>query len=106
MLKRSIKKIELSKESRKYFNLPLNDENTAAIVTINDGSKYIASFFSYHSIERLRIENARSNEYLGGKYFWKKGMLLIDKCSIDNIKIVIEDILEEGNFEEIFSKIN
>ena len=106
MQKRSIEKIALAKDNRNFFRLPNNNENTAAIVTLKNGNRYVASFFAFNSIEELRTKNATRNEFLGGKYFWEKGMLLIDDCSIENIRLVIEDIIDEGNFEEIFQQIS
>ena len=106
MLNHTIEKIILTRDLRIARNLPVHDDNTDVVVSLGSGELFLASFFSYASIERYRIENVNSKYFLGGKYFWAKGMLLIDNCSKENIHLVVNHIFNEGNFIEIFIRIN
>lgn len=67
--------------------------------------KYIASFFTYANIFELKSRHIRTSEYLNGKYFYAKNMVLVDNCSIENIKTIVNHLLEEGEFREAFRRI-
>jgi hypothetical protein len=79
--------------------------NTDVIVFLSDGYKYTASFFSYAFIEQLREKNKTTGDFLNGKYFWGKNMVLVEACSPDIINPVIKDIIDEGEFREIFRRL-
>lgn len=64
--------------------------------------KYIASFFSYESIPELRRRHQQTGEFLNGKYFFTGNMLLIDECSPESIRAVVEHLIEEGEFKAVF----
>ena len=57
---------------------PAND-NTDVIVTLEDKSRWIASFFSYSNIISLVNKNKLTGECLGGKYLWASDMILADE---------------------------
>jgi hypothetical protein len=80
------------------------DDNTDVIVTFDDGAVYVASFFTYENIEKLRRKNTRTGECLGGKYLWASDMILIDKVDKKSIEQVIADLLRDGSFDTVFSK--
>ena len=81
-------------------------ENADVIVTMENGDKYIASFFAYDSILPIRDTHIETGDFLNGKYFWMKNMLLIDSCLHDNVKNVIEHLIDEGDFKDAFKLIN
>jgi hypothetical protein len=62
-----------------------SDDNTDVIVTLADGARYVASFFTYENIESLRRRNQETGECSAGKYFWASNMVLIDRL----IRIVL-----------------
>ncbi len=68
--------------------------------------KYHASFFTYTNIIELQSQFAKSGEYLKGKYFYAKNMVLIDNCSIKNIRAVVVHMIEEGEFTEVFRRLS
>ena len=78
---------------------------TDVIVWLEGGKKYVASFFKYSYINKIKQKNTISGEYLNGKYFWDRNMILVDECTELLIKPVIEDIINEGNFYEAFRKL-
>lgn len=106
MLHQSIVKIILTRDLRKARNLPVQDDNTDVVVSLENGNLFLASFYSYSSIEKYRKDHMQNQHFLKGKYFWAKGMLLIDDCSKENIQLVVNDIFDQGNFFEIFTRIN
>lgn len=67
--------------------------------------KYAASFFAYDNILALKHQHQQSGAYLKGKYFHAKNMLLIDEWSPESVRAVIEDLIEEGDFWEVFGRI-
>ena len=57
------------------------------------------------SIDEVNLEHMKNGEYLRGKYFWKKNMVLVDECSLKAIEPVIDDLIEEGDFQDAFEEI-
>lgn len=100
-----IDKIYLSTELRRARNLEIQEDNTDVIVKTKNGNIYIAPFFSYECISRICKENQLSGNFLNGHYFWMNRMILIQDCSMESIKLVIDDLLEEGNFKEVFVQL-
>ncbi|OME92383.1 hypothetical protein BK127_42030 [Paenibacillus sp. FSL H7-0331] len=80
------------------------DDNTDVIVTFEDGSRWVASFFTYKNIQTLTEKNRSTGECLRGKYFWGSDMPLIDECSRNRIEEVIRHLINEGDFENIFDR--
>jgi hypothetical protein len=68
------------------------------IVTLLDGSRYVATFFTYESICRITRKNQATGESLAGKYFWASDMILIDKIDRESIELVIQNLLQDGCF--------
>lgn len=100
-----IKKIFITAELEDENNIDQQKGNTDVIVFLSDGHKYTASFFSYAFIEQMREKNKLSGDFLHGKYFWGKNMVLVEKCALDIINPVIKDIIDEGEFNEIFRRL-
>jgi len=82
-----------------------NNSNTDVVIELNSGEKYIASFLTYQNIESLRKENFKSGDFLHGKYFWTKNIVLIDNCSKKSISNVVQFLSDNGDFSEVFKKI-
>lgn len=101
-----IEKIILTRAIRKQQNLPVEDDNTDVIVKMENGAVYLASFFSYDSIEKYRQIHKKKNQLLGGKYFWAKRMLLIEDCVEEKVKQVVKDLVNEGDFLNVFECIS
>jgi hypothetical protein len=78
------------------------DDNTDTIVTFEDGSRWVASFFTYKNIQSLSEKNQQTGECLQGKYFWGSDMLLVDECSRKRIEEVVEHLILKDEFEDIF----
>lgn len=82
-----------------------DDDNTDVIVTWANGSRWVASFFSYKNIQTLTQKNKRSGECLSGAYFWASDMILIDEVSRQRIEEVIDHLIRENDFETVFTQL-
>ena len=78
---------------------------TDVVVQLENEKKYIASFFSYNYINDIISGHMKNGEFLNGNYFWKKNMVLVRNCSLNIIKPVVKDLIDEGNFQEAFSEL-
>lgn len=101
----AIAKVFLTSEFQPETQLDYNNSNTDVIVQMDSGEKYIASFLTYENLESLRKENLGSGLFLKGKYFWTQNMLMIDNCSKESIQTVVNYLLDNGDFTEVFKKI-
>lgn len=86
-------------------NINNEDENTDVIVKYEDGTEWSATFFTYKNIISLSKKNKATGENLNGKYFWASNMLLIKKISRQEIEAVTNELIKDGTFESVFSKI-
>jgi len=100
-----IKEIYIAAENWAEDQWNFEDDNTDVIVTMNNNSKYVATFFTYKNIESLRRKNNKTGECFHGKYFWASDMVLIDNCSRKNIEEVIKHLINEDEFYQTFKEI-
>lgn len=82
---------------------PEND-NTDVIVTFQDGTRWIATFFTYSNVDSLNQKNKQTGESLGGKYFYASYPIFVDEVSRARIEEVVADLIEEGGFEFAFER--
>ena len=80
------------------------DDNSDAIVTLEDGSRWFATFFSYVNIGSLTQKNKQAGECLSGKYLFSTHMILVDQVTRIGIEEVITHLLASGEFESAFSR--
>lgn len=69
------------------------NDNSDVIVTFVDGSRAIATFFTYENIEFLREKNRETGECLSGKFFWTSHMILVDKISRQAVEEIVNHLL-------------
>lgn len=81
------------------------NDNSDVIVTFNDGSRYVASFFTYKNIEHLRKKNQKTGECLNGRFFWASGMVIVERISRVEIEEIINHLLSQEEFNSIFDRI-
>ena len=75
------------------------------IVTLKDNARFVATFFTYENIEYLRQKNKKTGECLNGKFFWASDMVIVDKIKRNEIEEVINHLVSENEFEQIFKRI-
>jgi hypothetical protein len=100
-----VKSIHLTAQNGDNENFDPKRGNTDVILSLENGTKYIASFFAYDNIEGLRLQHQLNGDFLHGSYFWDKNMILIKDCSLQTIETVVSDIIDEGNFQEAFRQL-
>jgi hypothetical protein len=81
----------------------INNDNTDVIVEFDNGTRWIASFFTYNNISKLIEKNRKTGECLNGKYFWASDMILVDEVSRERIEEIIRHLISEDEFESIFT---
>jgi hypothetical protein len=81
------------------------DDNSDVIVTLSNEKKYIATFFTYENIKTLSDKNKSTGECLDGKYFWASNMILIEQINRDLIEQVINDMLNDRSFVQVFTLV-
>lgn len=82
-----------------------SDCNSDVIFELSDGSKWVATFFTYKNIETLRKKNQLSGECLNGTYFCATDMILISEMSDKIIKAVLDEMLSHDEIEIYCTKI-
>ncbi|MBN1340831.1 MAG: hypothetical protein JXA03_15995 [Bacteroidales bacterium] len=97
-----VQRIQLSNENQSDMDFNPATGNTDVIVTLNSGKKFITSFYSYGNIEVLAEKHQENGEFLEGEYFWDKNMVLVKDCERKTIELVVNDIIDEGNFPLAF----
>ena len=105
MTKSPIKEIWLEAEEWDEGQWNPDNDNSDVIVTYENGEQWIASFFTYKNINALVEKNKLSGECLSGAYFWATDMILIDELSRARVESVINDLINEKEFETVFDKI-
>jgi hypothetical protein len=81
------------------------DDVTDAIVTLEDGSRWIATFCAFDHVTALRGNCAANGECLNGKYLWASDLVLIDDTSRESIESVVRDLLATGELRSAFSEV-
>ena len=80
-----------------------SDDVTDVIVTLADGSRWIASFCAFDHLATLRANCAESGENLGGRYLWASDLVLVDDTSRSSIEAVVRDLLANDELQSAFS---
>lgn len=82
------------------------DDVTDAVVTLADGSRWVASFCTFAHLATLRANCAESGECLGGKYLWASDLVLVDDTSRPSLEAVVTDLLARGELRSAFSEVD
>ena len=82
-----------------------DDAVTDVVVTLDDGSRWIATFCTYVHLDTLRRTCASTGENLGGKYLWASDLILVDDSSRASVEAVVRDLLAAGDVASAFSSL-
>lgn len=82
-----------------------SDDNTDVLVTLDDASRWAATFVTYQNVETLRRKNAQTGECLAGRYMWASNLIVVDETSRRAIEAVVADLRATGEFESAFQKL-
>ena len=81
------------------------DDNQRRHCNSKRRKKYVATFFTYDNVRTLTEKNKKTGELLNGKYFWASDMILVDRIDRDTIEKVIDDVIKENSFDQLFKLI-
>ena len=81
------------------------DCNMDVVFTLDDNTKWVATFVTYNNIETLRRKNNTTGECLKGRYFCATDMILVESADQEVIRLVIEDMVSQGNHNLYCSSI-
>jgi len=80
-------------------------DNVDVEVTFDDGSRYMATFFTMENLHKLMEKNAHTGECMKGLYFWASDMIIIGTLTRENIAKIVAHLISEGEFEGAFSRV-
>lgn len=81
-----------------------DDDVTDAVVSLPDGTRWVATFCAFAHVARLRANCAESGECLGGRYLWASDLILVDSTARASIQAVVRDLLASGDLPSAFSE--
>ena len=79
------------------------DDVTDVVVTLADGSRWVASVCAFGHLPTLRANCATTGENLGGKYLWASDLILVDDTSRASIEAVVRDLIANDELRSAFS---
>lgn len=83
-----------------------DDANSDVIVTFADGTRWVATCFSYQNIATITAKNQSSGECLGGTYYWASDMLLVDAIQRSHIERIVQHLLDLQSFPRVFRQLS
>lgn len=81
------------------------DAVTDAIVTLGDGSRWIAACCAFAHVATLRAACADTGENLGGRYLWASDLVLVEDTRRATIEAVVRDLIGRGDLASAFGRI-
>ena len=81
------------------------DSVTDAIVTLGDGSRWIAACCSFAHLATLRATCAETGENLGGRYLYASDLILVDDTRRETIEAVVRDLVARGELASAFGEL-
>jgi len=81
------------------------DAVTDVVVTLGDGTRWVATCCAFAHLETLRRNCVESGENLGGKYLWASDLVLVDDTSRASLVAVVGDLLAAGDLPSAFSEL-
>ncbi len=79
-------------------------DNVDVEVAFDDGSRYMATFFTVQNVQKLMESYEQTGECMKGFYFWASDMILVRRLSRENIAKVVADLISKGEFDKAFSQ--
>ena len=78
------------------------EANAHVIVELDNGTAWMASFYTYKQVSSIVESYKASGEYLNGKYFWDSNLILIDEISRKCVEEVVKHLIDVGEFTNAF----
>jgi hypothetical protein len=81
-------------------------DNLDVEVTLIDGRRFGATFFTLQNVRQLFEKNRATGECLGGLYLWAANMILVETLTMDVIRKTVVDLLGSGELFSAFSRLD
>ena len=81
------------------------DSVTDVVVTLDDGTRWIATFCAFAHLATLRTACRETGENLSGKYLWASDLILVDDTSRESVAAVVADLIASGDVPSAFSEL-
>lgn len=78
------------------------DCNADILVTFADGSRWVATCFTYANVMTLTTAYRSSGDLLAGRYFWASDMVLVERLDRPFVEALVRHLLQEQTFATIF----
>ena len=83
----------------------INDDNCDVNIYLENKRVFFGTLFTPMNIHTLIARFRKSGECLNGKYFWSANMLIVENLERSTVDQVINELIENGGFFEIFTEI-
>ena len=83
----------------------INNDNIDVYVTLANGKKYVATFFTLANIATLINRYKKSGECNHGSYFWASDMIIVQNLNPLTLRETISNLLETEEFESAFTEV-
>lgn len=80
------------------------DDNIDVVVSLADGSRWGATFFTLKNVGTLMEQYKVSGECLWGEYFWARKMILVNELSQEGIERIVAEMIRAGEFDGSFER--
>ncbi|MEH6459988.1 hypothetical protein [Chitinimonas sp. JJ19] len=75
------------------------DDNIDALVSLEDGRIFAATFFTVDNLRTLMKRYRNSGECAEGTYIWAVDMIVVETISVDVIRRTVADLIATGEIE-------
>jgi hypothetical protein len=79
-------------------------DNVDVEVTLGNGSRFGATFFTVNNVERLFQRNRETGECASGIYLWAANMILVQELTMEVMEKTVADLLDNEEFYSAFSR--
>lgn len=104
-MKGTINKVILTADYLDDAHPDYDDLNTDVIVRFENGDEYVATFYSYRSLEQMMEEIKSSKAFVSGRYYKILNMVVVRDFNGGDLLPVIDAMLAEGDFQLVFKKL-
>jgi len=81
------------------------DDNIDAIVTLDDGRRYGATFFTIANIQRLLERYRSTGECAKGLYFWGPDLIILRELTVDAMERTIADLIANNELDRALVRL-
>ena len=101
-----IKKMYLSSDYTQEDLDNQKTDSTDVIIHLRNGEKLAASFFTYDYIENWKANKEGLRKDIESSFFWAPNMVIVKDCSRDRVADVVQYLIDEGDFLNVFKLLH